>query len=178
ELAALTGLDEGSTVNIGNVRGGSGRNVVAAQAIAELETRFWTVSAGERVDAAIRQIAARRSTAEVVLTGGVHRQPMVRGTATARLAEASRDCALADGWQVEELAVGGVSDGNVVAALGLPTLDGMGAEGGGAHGPDEWASVAAMPRRARWLAAVLDRLADKDLGAGRSAADARSTVHG
>ena len=158
ELAGLTGLDEGTTVNVGTVQGGTGRNVVPAQAIAELETRFWTVAAGERVDAAIRQLLARQSAAELRLTGGVHRQPMVRDQATERLVEIARACAGTDGWQVEELAVGGVSDGNVVAALGLPTLDGMGAEGGGAHGPDEWVSLDAMPRRARWLAAVLDRL--------------------
>jgi glutamate carboxypeptidase len=94
------------------------------------------------------------------------------------LAETARGCALADGWQVEELAVGGVSDGNVVAALGLATLDGMGAEGGGAHGPDEWVSVEAMPRRARWLAAVLDRLPDSESPAGSATSDARSSVHG
>jgi glutamate carboxypeptidase len=170
ELAALTGLDEGTTVNVGRVRGGSGRNVVPARAVAELETRFWTVAAGQRVDAAIRQLLMRESAAKASLSGGVHRQPMVRDAACARLAETARACARADGWQVEELAVGGVSDGNVVAALGLPTLDGMGAEGGGAHGPDEWVSIEAMPRRARWLAAVLDRLPQP--------ADARLPVHG
>jgi glutamate carboxypeptidase len=158
ELAGLTDLDEGSTVNVGKVQGGTGRNVVPARAVAELETRFWTVAAGERLDAAIRQLLTGESAAELRLTGGVHRQPMVRDQATGRLAELARACARADGWQVEELAVGGVSDGNVVAALGLPTLDGIGAEGGGAHGPDEWVSLDAMPRRARWLAAVLDRL--------------------
>lgn len=183
ELAGLTGLDEGTTVNIGKVRGGTGRNVVPARAVAELETRFWTVAAGERVDTAIRQVLARESAAELRLTGGVHRQPMVRDRATERLAELARDCAHAAGWQVEELAVGGVSDGNVVAALGLPTLDGMGAEGGGAHRPDEWVSLDAMPRRARWLAAVLDRLseaADDPASETRmpEASDARLPVHG
>lgn len=160
ELAALTGLDDGTTVNIGSVRGGTGRNVVAAHAVAELESRFWTAEAGERVDAAIRARSPRHPAARIAVTGAVHRQPMPRSAATARLAGLARECALAHGWQVAEMSVGGVSDANVLAACGLAVLDGVGAEGGGAHGPGEFVLVEAMPRRARWLASILSRLAD------------------
>ncbi|MFI6027270.1 M20/M25/M40 family metallo-hydrolase [Amycolatopsis magusensis] len=160
ELAACSGMDEGTTVNIGTVRGGTGRNVVAAHAVAEVETRFWTAEAGERADAAVRARVPHHPGAKITVTGGVHRGPMHRGAAATRLAALARECAAADGWQAGELAVGGVSDANVVAALGVPTVDGMGAEGGGAHGPDEYVLTGSMPRRARWLAALLARLTE------------------
>ncbi|MBN6042093.1 M20 family metallopeptidase [Amycolatopsis sp. 195334CR] len=161
ELAGFSGLDEGTTVNLGTVRGGTGRNVVAARATAQLETRFWTAEAGERVDAAVRARTPHHPDAKITVTGGVHRGPLHRGPGAARLAELARACAAADGWEPGELAVGGVSDANVVSALGVPTVDGLGAEGGGAHGPDEYVLVGTMPRRARWLAAVLARLTDR-----------------
>jgi glutamate carboxypeptidase len=123
-----------------------------------VETRFWTAAAGERVDAAVRARTPRHPGALVTVTGGVHRGPMPRDDAATRLVELARACATADGWDVGEMAVGGVSDGNVVAALGVPTVDGMGAEGAGAHGPAEYVVLDSMPRRARWLAAVLTRL--------------------
>lgn len=160
EVAALSGMDEGTTVNVGTVRGGTGRNVVAAHAVAEVETRFWTAAAGERVDAAVRARTPHHPGAQVTVTGGVHRGPMPRDAAVTRLVELARACAAADGWQVDEMAVGGISDANVVAALGVPTVDGMGAEGAGAHGPAEYVIVDSMPRRARWLAAFLARVAD------------------
>jgi glutamate carboxypeptidase len=155
ELAAYSGMDDGTTVNIGTVRGGTGRNVVAAHAVAEVETRFWTSAAGERVDAAVRDRTPHHPGAKVVVTGGVHRGPMQRTASAERLIELVTARAEADGWQVGQQAVGGVSDGNVVAALGVPTVDGLGAEGGGAHGPAEYVLVDSMPRRARWLAAIL-----------------------
>jgi glutamate carboxypeptidase len=172
ELASYSGMDDGTTVNIGTVRGGTGRNVVAAHAVAEVETRFWTTPAGERVDAAVRARTPRHPGAQVAVTGGVHRGPMARSASATKLVEIARAAAAADGWQVGEMAVGGVSDGNVVAALGLPTMDGLGAEGAGAHGPAEYVVVDSMPRRARWLAAILARLADPNDPGARPGPDA------
>ncbi|HEY0166447.1 MAG TPA: M20 family metallopeptidase [Jatrophihabitans sp.] len=160
ELAELTGLDHGTTVNIGTIHGGTSPNVVAEHAVAAVESRFWTVEAGKRVDEAIRARSPRQPDAQIAITGGIHRQPMARSVATAQMVELARACAAAEGWQVGEMSVGGVSDANLLAALGLATLDGVGAEGAGAHGPAEFVLIDAMPRRARWLARLLSRLVD------------------
>ncbi|MEN3357013.1 MAG: glutamate carboxypeptidase [Mycobacteriales bacterium] len=160
DIEGLAASEAGTTVNVGVVAGGTGRNVVPAGAGADFETRFWTLAEGRRVDAALRRLRPRRERGAVRLSGGVHRQPMERTAQVARLVAAARRCAAADGWQVGEMRVGGVSDGNITAALGLPTLDGLGAEGWGAHTADEVADVAAMPRRARWLAGLVGAAAE------------------
>ncbi|GLZ35188.1 hypothetical protein Lesp02_73750 [Lentzea sp. NBRC 105346] len=156
QVTALAALSSGdTTVNVGTIAGGTGRNVVAAQASAQFETRFWTAAEGTRVDEAIRALTAVDDRASVRVTGGVHRVPMERTDAVAELVEAARACA---DWDLTEMAVGGVSDGNITAAAGVPTIDGLGADGGGAHAIDERVVLADIPRRAAWLAKLLRRL--------------------
>lgn len=154
-LEALAAPARGTTVNIGTVTGGTGRNVVPAAAAAELEARFWTAAELRRVDTAARAVRPNRAGAAVRLTGGVHRHPMERTEQVARLVELAMASAHAEGWELPEQRVGGVSDGNITAALGVPTLDGLGVEGSGAHSVDEVVDIAALPRRVRLLANIL-----------------------
>lgn len=149
----------GTTVNVGTISGGTRRNVVAGAACAEFESRFWTEAEGRRVDRAARALRPRRPEARIRLFGGVHRQPLERTLAVASLVELARRAAREDGWELTESATGGVSDGNVTAALGVPTLDGMGAVGSGAHSLDEAVDVDAIPVRAAWLARTIARVA-------------------
>jgi glutamate carboxypeptidase len=156
DIEALAAADAGTTVNIGVVGGGTGRNVVPASATAEFEVRFWTLAEGRRMDTALRRLRPQRERASLRLDGGVHRQPLERTEQVARLVAIARHHAEQDGWELAETRVGGVSDGNITAALGVPTLDGLGAEGWGAHTADEVADLAAMPRRARWLERLIE----------------------
>jgi glutamate carboxypeptidase len=149
----------GTTVNVGTIAGGTRRNVVAGAAWAEFESRFWTEAEGRRVDRAVRALRPRRREARIRLFGGVHRLPLTRTAAVARLAGLARLAAREEGWELTEVATGGVSDGNVTAALGVPTLDGMGAVGSGAHSLDEAVQIDAMPARAAWLARSISRAA-------------------
>ena len=154
-LESLASPAAGTTVNIGTVTGGTGRNVVPAAAAAEFEARFWTAAELRRVDTAVRAVLPDRGGAVVRVTGGVHRHPLERTEQVARLVELARSAARADGWDLSEQRVGGVSDGNITAALGVATLDGLGVEGSGAHSATEAVDVVALPRRVRLLASVL-----------------------
>jgi glutamate carboxypeptidase len=177
QVQALDGLANpsvGTTVNVGTVSGGTRRNVVADRACAEFESRFWTQEEGRRVDRAARALRAGRPGARMRLYGHLHRQPLERTAAVARLVELARVSARDEGWELTEVAAGGVSDGNVTAGLGLPTLDGMGAVGMGAHSLDEVVRIDAMPGRAAWLARTISRAADDDL-LGRTARMTSST---
>jgi glutamate carboxypeptidase len=162
-LAALTDLDAGTTVNVGVCTAGTGRNVVPAAAAVELESRFWTAAEAERIDKAVRALEAIDPRATLSVSGGVHKPPFQRDERVAALFALARQCAAELGWQLEETAVGGVSDGNITAGMNVPTLDGLGAVGGGAHSVDEFALLDAMPVRAAWLARLLARLDGADL---------------
>jgi glutamate carboxypeptidase len=83
---------------------------------------------------------------------------MERTDAVAALVARARRLAAAQGWELTETSVGGVSDGNITSALGVPTLDGLGAEGSGAHTPDEVVNVSAIPRRVRLLSELIGGL--------------------
>lgn len=160
EVAALTDLGAGTTVNVGVVRGGTRANVVAERARARVDVRFREPAEAERVETALRGLCAAHANGEglrVTVEGGVNRPALQRSPAAATLVE--RAGALADelGMSLGELAVGGASDGNLTAAAGCPTLDGLGAVGAGLHTAEEWIDVAALVPRTALLAGLLAR---------------------
>jgi glutamate carboxypeptidase len=161
-LAALTDFARGTTVNVGVVQGGSRSNVVAAEATASIDLRVRSAAEAERV---VPQILNRQPVlpgAQVTVTGGMNRPPMERTPAAAALYETAKDIAAELGFDLPEAASGGGSDGNFTAALGVPTLDGMGAVGDGAHALHEHLVVAEMAPRAALLARLLERQAGRD----------------
>jgi glutamate carboxypeptidase len=123
------------------------------------ESRFWTVAEAERVDKAVHALSSVDTRARLSVEGGVHKPPMERAAATPLL-DAARACARDIGWDLCDTAVGGVSDGNITAGMGVPTLDGVGGVGAGAHSVDEYVEVAQLPVRARWLAGLIRRLSE------------------
>src|SRR5262249_27191209 len=133
DLTALQDLPRGISVNVGVVSGGSRGNVVADIAQAVVDARAVSAADAERVAAAIRQLrpADHRTTLEI--TGGFDRPPMERSPAIVRLYEQAKETAAALGCALDEGGAGGGSDGNFTAALGVPTLDGLGPIGDGAH---------------------------------------------
>ena len=156
---ALTDLAAGTTVNVGVVSGGTRRNVTAGSAHAGIDVRVADPDEAARVDRALTAWRPSDPRVTVRLDGGWNRPVMARTPAVAALYERARSLAATLGIDLRETAVGGASDGNFAAALGVPVLDGFGAVGAGAHARGEYATVSGMIERAGLAAALLASLA-------------------
>jgi glutamate carboxypeptidase len=154
-LHALNNFDVGTTVNVGVVHGGTRPNVVAAEAEAHVDVRVQTLAEADRIDAAIRGLQPRLAGATLHIEGGLNRPPMERSPAMAALFERARANAAAMGVELREGSTGGGSDGNFTAAMGVPTLDGLGPEGEGAHAAHEHVVTESFPRRVALLTGLL-----------------------
>ncbi len=157
-ITALGDPEAGTSVSVCQSSGGTASNVIPAAASAILDVRFTTAAEAERVDAALRSLSPRLRCAELTLTGGINRPPMERTTALAELYERARAMAEEDGWALDEGTSGGASDGSFTAALGIPTLDGIGPQGGGAHAVDEHVLIEDLGRRVALYARLLETL--------------------
>lgn len=155
ELAGWSAEAQGVTVNCGVLRGGTRSNVVPAEAEMLVDARAWTAADLAAIEARVRALRPADERVKLSVTGGVNRPPMERSEATAALFERAQAAGRQAGLELEECATGGGSDGNFTAALGVPTLDGMGVVGGGAHSPGEWADRQSLAARAVVLAALL-----------------------
>lgn len=155
ELASWSDEGQGITVNCGVIHGGTRSNVVPAEAELAVDARAWTAAALARVEARLRRLRAVDAGVRLTVAGGVNRPPMERSPAGMELFAQARSAARAAGVELEDCATGGGSDGNFTAALGIPTLDGMGVVGGGAHSPGEWAARRSLVERAAVLAGLL-----------------------
>jgi glutamate carboxypeptidase len=154
-VSGWTDLKRGLTVSVGLAGGGSKTNVIPAQAWAEVDVRIAHKVDGERI---ARRFAALKPVDErcrLTVTGGVNRPPMERTRATVRLYRQARTLAAELGFTLEEASTGGASDGNFTAALGIPTLDGMGAVGEGAHASHESVLIEHLAPRTALLAGLL-----------------------
>jgi glutamate carboxypeptidase len=154
-IQALTDYAAGTTVNVGVVGGGTRSNVVPEHAWARIDARVTNAQEAERLDAALKSLRPHLDGAALEVTGGINRPPMVRseeGVALFRKAEA---IATQLGFTVTESGSGGGSDGNFTAALGVPTLDGLGVIGDGGHAHHEHVSIDSLPQRAALLAGLL-----------------------
>jgi glutamate carboxypeptidase len=157
-LQRLNDPERGTTVNVGVVRGGTRRNVVAARAEAEIDVRVWTMKEARRFERAIQDLKPFHEGAVLRVQGGFARPPMERTASIAGLFSQARQIGHSLGLDLQEGATGGGSDANLTAALGLPTLDGLGAIGDGAHADHEHIRVAPWPIRTALLAALLLKL--------------------
>ncbi|MCO5967804.1 M20 family metallopeptidase [Actinoallomurus soli] len=166
--SALTDVAAGTTVNVGVVAGGTRPNVTAGSARAHLDVRVADEAEAARVERALTAWRPSDPRVTAHLAGGWNRPVMTRTPAVADLYQRARAVAATLGFDLPETAVGGASDGNFAAALGVPVLDGLGAVGGGAHARHEHATVPGMVERTALAAAVLASLADT--AAGLSAA--------
>jgi glutamate carboxypeptidase len=154
-IGRLTDLTRGMTVNPGVIGGGTASNVIAAEAFAEIDVRVATARDGVRVHRALSRLKPNDKACRLELTGGLNRPPMVRSRAAGALFRKAQQYALQIGIRLEEAATGGGSDGNFTAALGIPTLDGMGPVGAGAHARHEHLLRAHLAERTALLAAML-----------------------
>ena len=157
-LESLHDSESGITVNVGQVRGGTHANVVAAEARAMIDIRVETLKNADRLQRVMETRTSVDDRARVRTTGHF-RPPLERTAAVVRLYEIARAVASELGHDLGEFATGGGSDGNLTAARGIATLDGLGAVGEGAHALHEQIDLSAVPWRAALLAGVIDRLA-------------------
>jgi glutamate carboxypeptidase len=148
--------DTGTTVVPTMMTAGTTANTVPAEATLTIDVRSWTMAELERVDAQVR--GWRPSHGHMTVTGGINR-PAMEASASAGLVDLARAVAQDLGLpSLADRAVGGASDGNFTAALGVPTLDGLGAVGDGAHAEHEWVSVPALAERTALLAGLIARI--------------------
>jgi glutamate carboxypeptidase len=160
DAAALTDSERGITVNVGTIRGGTRPNVVPDLAEAEIDVRFRTLADGEAARDALRALRASDPRIRLEVEGGPFYPPLERGPHVVAAFRAAQMVAQELGLPpLEEVATGGASEASFAAALGLPTLDGLGADGDGAHAEDENVVLSSMPDRAALAAGLIARLA-------------------
>jgi glutamate carboxypeptidase len=158
KVAAFTDLKLGRTVNPGVIGGGTRSNVVAERAWAEVDVRIVKTSDAARVEKLFRGLRCTDPACTLTVTGGMNRPPMERTAGTAALYKQARTLAAQLSFDLPEAAVGGGSDGNFTSALGVPTLDGLGAVGEGAHAAHEHVVIAQLVPRTALLAALIATL--------------------
>lgn len=154
-LQEHTDLPKGITVNAGVIGGGTGSNVIAAEAWMEIDVRVARIRDVAKVDRSLRSMKAVNKACTLVISGGINRPPMERTPGTVGLFRRAQQMAELLGIPLEEAATGGGSDGNFTSALGIPTLDGMGAVGAGAHAAHEHLVRKHLVPRTALLAAML-----------------------
>ena len=155
KVSGFTDLSKGLTVNVGVVSGGTRSNVVAAECIAEVDVRIAKAKDAVRVERMFRALKVTDKACRLTLTGGINRPPMERKAGTVALFRMAQRLAAEMGLTLEEASTGGGSDGNFTAAMGVATLDGMGAVGAGAHAAHEHVEVKHLVERTVLLAGVI-----------------------
>jgi len=157
-INALQDLARGVSVNVVQVSGGLRSNVIPDEARAVVDVRVPTAAAASEIDAAFRGLRPVDARTTVEADGGVDRPPLERTDLVERLYKQAREVARELGHDLAEGGTGGGSDGNFTAALGVPTLDGLGAIGDGAHALHEHIDIDTLPDRAALVAGLLTRI--------------------
>jgi glutamate carboxypeptidase len=155
-LHALTDHERGISVNVGTITGGTAENVVAAHAEARLDVRVASAADVETVEGALHALEPVVAGTAISVSGDWTRPPLEPTPASRKLFAKAQEHAAALGLELGEEATGGGSDANLIAAHGVPVLDGLGAQGGGAHGYDEYVRLDTLFLRARMLARLLE----------------------
>ena len=155
-VSKLNNLKQGISVNPGVIRGGTRTNVIAAEAEVEMDVRIKSASQAKHLDRKIRGLKSFDKRCKLSVEGGINRFPMERTAGVAALYKKAQGISKQLDWKLEEAAVGGGSDGNFTAGIGIPTLDGLGGVGEGAHAVHEYIVISELPRRALLLAGMIE----------------------
>lgn len=163
ELHALNRPEQGTTLNVGVISGGTRSNVVPDRAWAEVDARFLSKQAGQLLDQSVHQIASRTRVAgtSIEIAGGVQKGPMEKTAATAFLVELAQGVAAQLEFTFSDVQTGGTSDGNFVGEMGIPCLDGLGPVGGFDHSPDEYLELESILPRTALLAGLIEAIAER-----------------
>jgi glutamate carboxypeptidase len=157
-IMQLANHEQGTTLNVGVVHGGTASNVVAAHAFAQIDVRVTNAAETARIDTALLGLRPQLDGARVEVKSTERRPPLERGPHVLALYERVRAIARELEFDMPEGSSGGGSDGSFTAAMGIPTLDGLGPDGGGAHAIDEHVVVADLPLRLALFTRVLESL--------------------
>ena len=158
EVTKLSDSKRGITVNPGVIQGGTRSNVVAAEAWAHVDVRIARAADAAEIESRFRSLKAFDPQCRLEISGGINRPPMERTEGTARLFATAAELGESLDMKLGEASTGGGSDGNFTSALGIPTLDGLGAVGEGAHAAHESIVLEELPRRTALLAALIQSL--------------------
>jgi glutamate carboxypeptidase len=158
ELHKLSSPSAGTTVTVSVIQGGTRVNVVPAEAGLEADIRVSSHEEAARIIEAIRSLKAQLPGASLQIRGGINRPPMERSSDIAGLFVLAKEITSEMGLNLEEGSTGGASDGNFTSAMGVPTLDGLGPIGRGAHSLDEYVEIDSIPPRAALLAELIRRV--------------------
>jgi glutamate carboxypeptidase len=158
KVSAFTDLKRGLTINAGLISGGTRVNVVPAEASATVDVRISKLKDAAGIDRKFRSLRPFNRKCQISVTGGLNRPPMERTKGVAMLYEKAKAISRTLGRPLGEAAVGGGSDGNFTAGLGIPTLDGLGGVGDGAHATHEFIEIATLPWRAALLAGLIEAI--------------------
>ncbi len=154
-IQQLTDDTVGTTVNVGVIGGGTRSNVIPQHAWARVDARVMNQAEAHRLDEALHGLRPHLAGAQIEVTGGINRPPMMRTEAGVALYRKAEAIAAELGFAITESGTGGGSDGNFTAALGVPTLDGLGVAGDGGHALHEHVIIDSLPERAALLAGLL-----------------------
>ena len=157
-ISELIDMRRGITLNAGKISGGTRVNVVPAEANASIDLRVRTAKDAAEMDRKLKTLRPFNPRCTLTMMGGINRPPMERTDAIVGLYGKAQEIAEELGWQLGEASVGGGSDGNFTAALGIPTLDGRGGVGEGAHAEHESVVISELPKRAALLAGLIHRI--------------------
>jgi len=158
KIAQMIDMQRGLTLNVGLVQGGTLVNVIPAEATAVLDVRIAKMKDATAIDRKLRALKPFNRKCRLEIDGGINRPPMERTAGVAALYQKASEIAKRAGWKLEEAAVGGGSDGNFTAGLGIPTLDGLGGVGEGAHATHESIVISELPRRAALLTGLIEEI--------------------
>jgi len=151
KIHAIADGSKGTTVNVCTMAGGTTSNVIPEHAECSVDVRFTTLDEAERVDRELKALKSFSERNQIAIDGAINRPPMERSENVVALFEKARKISAELGYELGETQVGGASDGNFVAALGIPVLDGLGIKGDGAHTLNEHIQIEEIPFRAELL---------------------------
>jgi glutamate carboxypeptidase len=158
KVSGFTDLSKGLTVNVGMIAGGMRSNVVATECVAEVDVRIARAKDAASVERMFRRLKTTDKLCRLTVSGGINRPPMERKARTIALFHLAKKLAGEIGLELQEAATGGGSDGNFTAAMGMATLDGMGAVGAGAHAAHEHVVTKHLTERTALLAGMIARV--------------------
>lgn len=162
-MQALNGTIPGTTLNVGIIHGGERTNVVPDFAYCEMDIRASDLASLKAIEAAMRKVASHSIVqgTKVTLSGSMHSMPFERNKNNTQLVQLAKEVGSELGLKIEDVGSGGASDANTTAAMGIPTLDGLGAGGGLAHNPGEYIELDYLPTRIALLTGLVQKIGRK-----------------
>lgn len=158
KLEALTHYDKGQTCSVGTIKGGTLTNVVPEECDISVDIRVPDMDAAKEVMDYVENLQSEEPDCVIEVEGGIDRPPYEKFEAIEKLFEHAKGLAAEIGFDLQDLKTGGGSDGNFTGALGIPTLDGLGADGHGAHSNDEFIYYSSLVERCRLMVRMMETL--------------------